>query len=162
MKIRADQLLVSRGLAESRTRAQALIMAGAVFSNEKKLAKAGADLLICLYNTIHQAMRDVRPRSPLPWLHIAEVVAEEATRRRLRKPGLLGTKWLVQSEVYPAAYAAIAANEAEKAAEIHLLELITFGAFGRLWLGGWEAEIKAAVAAAEGALAKISGREAKS
>ena len=43
-KLRADQLLVSRGLAESRTRAQALIMAGAVFSGEKKLAKAG-DLL---------------------------------------------------------------------------------------------------------------------
>jgi 23S rRNA (cytidine1920-2'-O)/16S rRNA (cytidine1409-2'-O)-methyltransferase len=40
-KIRADQLLVSRGLAESRTRAQALIMAGAVFSGEKKLTKAG-------------------------------------------------------------------------------------------------------------------------
>jgi 23S rRNA (cytidine1920-2'-O)/16S rRNA (cytidine1409-2'-O)-methyltransferase len=40
-KIRADQLLVSRGLAESRTKAQALIMAGAVFSGEKKLAKAG-------------------------------------------------------------------------------------------------------------------------
>src|SRR5215813_8944635 len=43
-----------------------------------------------------------------------------------------------------------------------LLKMITFGAFGRLWLGGWEAEIKAAVAAAEGALAKINGREAKS
>jgi len=40
-KVRADQLLVSRGLAESRTRAQALIMAGAVFSGEKKLAKSG-------------------------------------------------------------------------------------------------------------------------
>jgi 23S rRNA (cytidine1920-2'-O)/16S rRNA (cytidine1409-2'-O)-methyltransferase len=40
-KIRADQLLVSRGLAETRTRAQALIMAGAVFSGEKKLAKPG-------------------------------------------------------------------------------------------------------------------------
>src|SRR5256885_11612618 len=38
---RADQLLVSRGLAESRTRAQALIMAGAVFSGERKLAKPG-------------------------------------------------------------------------------------------------------------------------
>jgi len=41
MKVRADQLLVSRGLAESRTRAQALIMAGAVFSGERKLAKPG-------------------------------------------------------------------------------------------------------------------------
>ena len=64
-------------------------------------------------------------------------------------------------EVFPAAYAAIAANEAEKAAPIHLLELITFGAFGRLWLGGWEAEIKAAVEAAEGALANVAGRDAK-
>jgi 23S rRNA (cytidine1920-2'-O)/16S rRNA (cytidine1409-2'-O)-methyltransferase len=41
VKVRADQLLVSRGLAESRTKAQALIMAGIVFSAEKKLAKAG-------------------------------------------------------------------------------------------------------------------------
>jgi len=64
-------------------------------------------------------------------------------------------------EVYPAAYAAIAANEAEKAAPIHLLEVITFGAFGRLWLGGWEAEIKAAAEAAEAALAKIAGRDGK-
>src|SRR5260221_1565843 len=63
-------------------------------------------------------------------------------------------------EVYPAAYAAIAANEAEKAAAVHLLEVITFGAFGRMWLGGWEAEIKAAVEAAEAALAKLQGRDA--
>jgi hypothetical protein len=63
-------------------------------------------------------------------------------------------------EVYPAAYAAIAANEAEKAAPIHLLEVVTFGAFGRMWLGGWEAEIHAAVEAAEGALKQIRGREA--
>src|SRR5436305_928618 len=40
-KVRADQLLVTRGLAESRTRAQALIMAGAVFSGERRLSKAG-------------------------------------------------------------------------------------------------------------------------
>jgi hypothetical protein len=64
-------------------------------------------------------------------------------------------------EVYPAAYAALAANEAEKAANVHLMEVITFGAFGRLWLGGSEAEIKAAVSAAEGALAKLSGRDVK-
>jgi len=64
-------------------------------------------------------------------------------------------------EVFPAAYAALAANEAEKAANIHLMEVITFGAFGRLWLGGSEAEIKAAVEAAEGALAQVSGREGK-
>ncbi|MGN6108216.1 MAG: hypothetical protein ACTHU0_24125, partial [Kofleriaceae bacterium] len=64
-------------------------------------------------------------------------------------------------EVFPAAYAALAANEAEKAANIHLMEVVTFGAFGRLWLGGTEAEIAAAVAAAEGALKNITGREPK-
>jgi hypothetical protein len=64
-------------------------------------------------------------------------------------------------EVHPAAYAALACNEAEKASPVHVLEMIAFGAFGRLWLGGAEAEIKAAAAAAEGALAKIGGRENK-
>jgi len=64
-------------------------------------------------------------------------------------------------EVHPAAYAALACNEAEKASPVHVLEMIAFGAFGRLWLGGAEAEIKAAAAAAEAALAKIGGRENK-
>src|SRR5438105_8850083 len=50
-------------------------------------------------------------------------------------------------EVHPAAYAAICANEAEKAAEVHLLEVITFGAVGRLWLGGQEQEIAEAARA---------------
>ena len=62
-------------------------------------------------------------------------------------------------EVHPAAYAGIAANEAEKAAPIHLLEVITFGAVGRLWLGGGEAEIAEAAAAVKKMLESISGRE---
>src|SRR5688572_772897 len=64
-------------------------------------------------------------------------------------------------EVHPAAYAALACNEAEKAAPIHVLEMIAFGAFGRLWLGGGEAEVKAAAVAAEAALATLGGRENK-
>ncbi|HRC54520.1 MAG: hypothetical protein IPI49_04090 [Myxococcales bacterium] len=64
-------------------------------------------------------------------------------------------------EVYPAAYAALAANAAEKAADIHLLEMVSFGAFGRLWLGGGEAEIKEAAAAAEATLAALDGRDPK-
>ena len=40
-------------------------------------------------------------RSPLPWLHIAEVVAGEAVARGFRRIGITGTKWLVDSEVYP-------------------------------------------------------------
>jgi aspartate racemase len=67
----------------------------------RTLAGAGADFLICPDNTIHAAMPLVMPQSPLPWLHIAEVVAEEATRRGFRRLGLTGTRWLVNSEVYP-------------------------------------------------------------
>ena len=64
-------------------------------------------------------------------------------------------------EVHPAAYAALACNEAEKAAPVHVLEMIAFGAFGRLWLGGSEAEIHEAAKAAEAALAAVSGRDNK-
>jgi hypothetical protein len=61
-------------------------------------------------------------------------------------------------EVHPAGYAALAANEAEKAANIHLLEVITFGAVGRLWLGGDEAEIAEAARAIGETLAAVDGR----
>lgn len=67
----------------------------------EKLATAGADFLICPDNTIHAAFDLVAPRSPLPWLHIVEVVAEEARSRGYRRLGITGTKWLVDSEVYP-------------------------------------------------------------
>ena len=66
-----------------------------------KLARTGADFLICPDNTIHRVMDYVAPRSPLPWLHIAEVVAGEAAARGFGKVGLTGTRWLVESEVYP-------------------------------------------------------------
>jgi aspartate racemase len=71
-----------------------------------KLAATGAELLICPDNTIHQAFDRVAPRSPRPWLHIAEVVADEASRRGFRRVGVLGTHWLVRSEVYPQALSA--------------------------------------------------------
>ena len=70
------------------------------------LARAGADFLICPDNTIHNALDRVTPRSPLPWLHIAEVVAREASACGFGRIGLTGTKWLVDSEVYPQALAA--------------------------------------------------------
>lgn len=72
-----------------------------MLASAEKLKRIGADFLICPDNTIHQAMPHVLPRSPLPWLHIAEVGASEAAARGFRKIGLTGTKWLVESEVYP-------------------------------------------------------------
>jgi len=60
-------------------------------------------------------------------------------------------------EVQPAGYAAIAANEAEKASPINLLEFISFGALGRIWLGGSEENIHQAAKAAEQVLADTTG-----
>lgn len=72
-----------------------------MLASAHKLAGAGADFLICPDNTIHQAFGLVAPRSPLPWLHIADVVASEAAARGYRRVGLTGTRWLVDSAVYP-------------------------------------------------------------
>jgi aspartate racemase len=72
-----------------------------MLSSANKLASIGADFLICPDNTVHQALPFVEPRFPLPWLHIADVVAHEAASRGFRRVGLLGTRWLVASEVYP-------------------------------------------------------------
>lgn len=67
----------------------------------EKLAGAGADFLICPDNTIHQAFARVVPRSPLPWLHIAEEVARHAAEKGYTRLGLTGTRWLIESDVYP-------------------------------------------------------------
>ncbi|WP_398501814.1 aspartate/glutamate racemase family protein [Variovorax sp.] len=77
-----------------------------MLASARKLQAAGADFLICPDNTIHQAFEYVAPRSPLPWLHIAEVAADEAVRRGFRRIGITGTRWLVDSEVYPSRLAA--------------------------------------------------------
>jgi aspartate racemase len=72
-----------------------------MLSSAEKLARGGADFLICPDNTIHQALPFIAERSPLPWLHIAEVVATEAVARGFRRLALSGTRWLVDSAVYP-------------------------------------------------------------
>ena len=72
---------------------------------------------------------------------------------------ILGGETLYILEVEPAGYAALAANEAEKASPIKLLEMRAFGAFGRVYLGGGEAEIEQAARAAERALTSLSGRD---
>jgi aspartate racemase len=78
-----------------------------MLSSAGKLARAGADFLICPDNTIHQALPLIAARSPLPWLHIVDAVGEQALARGYRRLGLLGTRWLVESEVYPARLSAL-------------------------------------------------------
>jgi aspartate racemase len=74
---------------------------GLMMSSAEKLARAGADFLICPDNTIHQAFEFVQHRSPRPWLHIAQEVANEAKRRGYRQLGILGTRYLMEGPVYP-------------------------------------------------------------
>ena len=76
-------------------------VAALMLSSARKLAQSGADFLICPDNTIHQAFASVAPESPLPWLHNVDSVADEAVRQGSRRLALTGTRWLVQSDVYP-------------------------------------------------------------
>lgn len=66
----------------------------------EKLKSIGADFLICPDNTIHQAFTYAQDHTALSWLHIADVVANQAVREGYNCLALLGTKWLVDSNVY--------------------------------------------------------------
>lgn len=106
-----------------------------MLSSAEKLAQSGADFLICPDNTAHQGLAFVQDRSPLPWLHIAEAVANDAVHRGFRRLGLTGTKYLVQSDVYPEKLQALGlsyvrpnANEREEIDRIIMDELV-YGIF---------------------------------
>jgi aspartate racemase len=76
-------------------------VAALMLSSADKLAKAGAEFLICPDNTIHRAFQLVALRSPQPWLHIVEEVAGEAKQRGFRKLAVTGTKYTMEGPVYP-------------------------------------------------------------
>jgi len=88
--------------------------------------------------------------------NIADQHAVIINRNRQASMVMPGETLLVV-EMVPALYAAIAANEAEKAANIELVDVLTFGAFGRLYLAGTEAEIDSAAEAANAAIQAIIG-----
>jgi aspartate racemase len=79
-----------------------------MLSSADKLARAGADFLICPDNTIHQAFDLIEHRSPRPWLHIAVEVANEAKRHGYKRLGVLGTRSLMDGPVYREALKAAA------------------------------------------------------
>ncbi|MFP5246525.1 MAG: aspartate/glutamate racemase family protein, partial [Thermoanaerobaculia bacterium] len=99
-----------------------------ILSSAQKLAASGAEFLICPDNTIHQALPHIHDRLPLPFLHIADVVAGEAERRGFRKVGLTGTRYLVESAVYPKDFVR---PTAEERAEINriIFEELVYGVF---------------------------------
>jgi aspartate racemase len=75
-------------------------VADLMLSSADKLAKTGADFLICPDNTIHHAFELVAPRSPLPWLHIVDEVATVAKSRGFRKLAVTGTRITMEGTVY--------------------------------------------------------------
>ncbi len=92
--------------------------------------------------------------------HVSDYQTQLINRMRHGNMILAGqTLYVLECE--PAAYAALAANEAEKAADINILEARTFGSFGRVFLGGEEADIEVGYQAAVAAVEGVSGREAE-
>jgi aspartate racemase len=116
-----------------------------------KVAKAGADFAICPDNTYHQAFKYLIPQSPIPWLHIAGAVAKEAHRSGYMRLGILGTKYLAESDVYPEALAEFKIEseipdeaDREKVNEIIFKELVNgvFPEASRLYLNEVVSKLK--------------------
>jgi aspartate racemase len=95
-----------------------------MLASARKLAGVGAEFVICPDNTLHQALPYVLPRSPIPWLHIAEAVMAEARRRGYQRVGLSGTRWLMEGSVYPAALMRPDAAEREEMNRVIMDELV--------------------------------------
>ncbi len=74
-----------------------------MLDSARRLEAVGAELLICPDNTVHQPWAEIVAASPLPWLHIAEVVAEAAAAAGRRRLAILGTRFLMEGPVYPPA-----------------------------------------------------------
>ena len=95
-----------------------------MLESANKLAAIGAEFLICPDNTVHAALPLVEARSPLPWLHIAEAVLAEAKGRGYKRLGLLGTRWLVESDVYPESCERPSSDERDEIHRIIMDELV--------------------------------------
>jgi aspartate racemase len=76
-------------------------VAALMLSSSKKLSAIGAQFAICPDNTIHEAFDQVVKMSPIPWLHIAEVVGHAAQMLGFKTLAILGTKYLMTGPVYP-------------------------------------------------------------
>jgi aspartate racemase len=71
-----------------------------MIESARLLANAGADFAICPDNSAHLAWEQVQAATPIPWLHIADVVGKEAVHRGFRRVGVLGTRYTMAGPVY--------------------------------------------------------------
>jgi aspartate racemase len=99
-----------------------------LLQSARLLVGAGAEILICPDNTLHQALDLVRAESPVPWLHIADEVAAVAAARRFTRLGILGTRYLMEGPVYRSALARVDIGcEIPAAARRERINAIIFG-----------------------------------
>ena len=106
-------------------------LAGVMLESTRLLAAAGADFAICPDNSAHVAFEPLEAESPIPWLHIARVLAAEAERHGFRRIGILGTRFTMNGPVYPDALGSLgieavspAAPDAEEVDRIIFDELV--------------------------------------
>jgi aspartate racemase len=98
-RITLDSIAMARWLPSFEARDYAGV-ARLMLESARLLAAAGADFLICPDNSAHLAWDQVQAGTPLPWLHIARVLGEEAVRRGFRRVGVLGTRFTMAGPVY--------------------------------------------------------------
>lgn len=125
--------------------------------SQAEVRAAGAAILDALGVTEHDR---IKPRVVSSQIirHIDAHQVQLINRMRHGHMILAGQTMYVM-EVQPAAYAALAANEAEKAADLNILEVMAFGSFGRVYLGGEERDIMAGYQSAISAIESVSGRD---
>lgn len=124
--------------------------------SQADIRQAGAAILQALEVTEEDRIKPVVLSSQVV-RHLDDHQTQLINRMRHGNMILAGqTLFILECE--PAAYAALAANEAEKAAQINILEVRAFGSFGRVYLGGEERDIEAAWPAAMKAIEDLSGR----
>lgn len=99
------------------------------------LQRAGADFAVLPDNTAHIALEIEAAPLPLPFLHIGEIVAEEAQKRGFRNVGVLGTRWTMEGPVYAGAFGRRGIGHATPAREMrdrlhdHIMDEFCLGIF---------------------------------
>jgi hypothetical protein len=126
-------------------------------SNQGDTRRAGEAILEALGVNEQQRLKPQVISSQI--IRNIDVHQAQLINRFRRGNMILAGQTLYVLEVEPAGYAALAANEAEKAAQINILEVQSFGSFGRVYLGGKEQDIMAGYSAAIAAIENVVGRE---
>jgi hypothetical protein len=125
-------------------------------SDQAEVRAAGAAILEALEVRAEERWK--------PTIHSSQIIRRvdahqtQLINRNRKGMMLIAEQTLYVMEVAPAAYAVLAANEAEKAAEINIVEVRPFGSFGRVYLGGEERDIMAGYSAAVQSIEDITGR----